>query len=124
MYHELFVLLMHADESNGQLNLDSIPIFIEELLDSTGQSNALKKALKKLTHHRLLEKIDHQTYQITQSGRTELKGYKLYMEQQHQKCPNYYIDPALQSHPPNGNTSIQALCISLGAALGLFRNAS
>lgn len=124
MYHELFVLLSHADENNGLFKLYFLPDFINELLDARGSNITLKNALNKLTHHKLIEKIDNETYQITQSGRTELEEYKMYMEQQHQKGPNYYIEPTLQSLSIREKMSFQSLCISLAAALGLFRNAS
>ena len=118
MYHELFVLLSHADENNGLLKLHSLPDFINELLAARGTNVTLKKVLKKLTRHQLLEKIDHETYQITQLGRWELNEYKMYIEQQHQKGPDYHVTSLELTKPPKRKFYMLTVVIALSATFG------
>lgn len=124
MYHELFLLLSHADENNGLLKLHSIPDYIEELLDTASNSSPLKKAVKKLTRHQLLKKADLNTYHITEDGRKELQHYKTYLEQQHQKGPSYYIEPIDEEHLLKNKVNVLQFLTIIGTLLGLCRKAS
>ena len=124
MYHESFILLSCAEENDGLLQVAALPDEVLGLFDSYSKKPILKKVLSKLISYRLLIKNNSQTYSITDAGKKKLQAYKIYIQQQHQKGPNYYIEPMEQPMPPAGNMDLQALIISIGTALGLFRNAS